>query len=109
MWDGVGPLCVYQLLADMHAAGLVDAPSVEQIGRLVGELAAGGKAGLVAAGYCAGSSSGREVAAAFVKFYGDVLAALTQEQADRLQWTPIVAEHTLCKLTRMLKKHHYVF
>lgn len=109
VWDGVGPLCIYQLLADMHAAGLVDAPSAEQVGQLVAELRAGGKCGLIDAGYCFESSSGREVRAAFVKFYEDVRGALTSEQVERLKWTPIVAEHTLCKLSRMLKQNHYVF
>lgn len=109
VWDGVGDLCIFQLLLDMHAVGLVEAPSAEEIGQIVGELRAGGKSGLTAAGYCSKSSSGREVKAAFVEFYKDVLAALTPEQADRLKWTTVVAEHTLCKLSRMLNKRHYVF
>ncbi|KAI0091806.1 hypothetical protein BDY19DRAFT_991480 [Irpex rosettiformis] len=109
LWEGVGTLCLYMFLADLHAVGLVDSPTTTQVAKIVAELRAGGVSGLEAMGYLDGSHGGKRVEQAFAKFYGDVSGSLSEEQVQRLQWNPITAEHTLCKMLRMLKRDYCTF
>ena len=109
LWDGVGSLCQFQLLADMHAAGLVDTPTAEHVGQVVASLRAGARDGLIATGHITGSSTATATQRGFVQFFDDVTSSLTEDQIQLFGWNPIVAEHTLCKLLRMLKRNKYVF
>ncbi|KAI0681800.1 hypothetical protein BC835DRAFT_1524625 [Cytidiella melzeri] len=105
--EGAGGLSEYMLLADMHAAGVVDSPTPDVVGRLVASLAKGGVAGLILLGYTAKGAGRSAVQSAFVKFYEDMRSLLSEDQLQRMQWNPITAEHTLCKFSRMYKKRCY--
>ncbi|KAI0683761.1 hypothetical protein BC835DRAFT_1422990 [Cytidiella melzeri] len=105
--EGAGDLSEYMLLADMHAAGVVDSPTPDVVGRLVASLAKGGVAGLILLGYTAKGAGRFAVQSAFVKFYEDMRSLLSEDQLQRMQWNPITAEHTLCKFSRMYKKRCY--
>ncbi|KAI0683205.1 hypothetical protein BC835DRAFT_1423536 [Cytidiella melzeri] len=105
--EGAGDLSEYMLLADMHAAGVVDSPTPDVVGRLVASLAKGGVAGLILLGYTAKGAGRFAVQSAFVKFYEDMRSQLSEDQLQRMQWNPITAEHTLCKFSRMYKKRCY--
>ena len=108
-WNGVGSLCIIQLLLDMCAVGLVDIPTVDEMGEVVGELRAGGMLGLEATGHLTASTSVNGIRKAFGQFYVDVARCLTGDELERLPWNSITAEHTLCKFHRMLKKGQYKF
>jgi hypothetical protein len=38
LWRGAGTLSLYMLIVDMHAAGLVDAPTVTDVAHIVAKL-----------------------------------------------------------------------
>ena len=107
---GCGPLGMYMLIADMHAAGLVSAPLTENMGSVLLQLNAGGLKGLRLLKYLPrnGGSSSQNVSAAFKKFYDDVHDALTPEERVDFSWNTVVAEHTLCKYLRMTNKSEYL-
>lgn len=65
LWDGVRSLCIIQLLLDMCAVGLVDIPTADQMGGVVGELRAGGMLGLEATGHLTASTSVNGIREAF--------------------------------------------
>jgi hypothetical protein len=106
-WRGVGKLNLYMLVADMCAAGLVDPPTVDDMAGIVVELRMGALAGLVSAGFCLRKCSPINVRTAFVTFYHDMTNTLSEEQANRFNWNPIVAEHMLCKFSRLLNMGVY--
>ncbi|KAI0685035.1 hypothetical protein BC835DRAFT_1310228 [Cytidiella melzeri] len=98
--EGAGDLSEYMLLANMHAAGVVDSPTPDVVAK-------GGVAGLILLGYTAKGAGRFAVQSAFVKFYEDMRSQLSEDQLQRMQWNPITAEHTLCKFSRMSKKRCY--
>ncbi len=108
LWAGAGTLSQYLLLADMHFAGLVDAPSPEDMALVVASVQLGGMLGLKSLGYLTDCATKPMVEEKFLLFYNEVTAALTDDQRKRFDWSPIVAEHTLCKLFRLRGMGHYL-
>lgn len=107
LWTGVGKLNRYLFVADMCQAGLVDLPTVEDVAAIAAFLNKGAARGLHVLDYLSEGGTGPLVQAAFVTFYEAVRSELTEEQQVEFQWNPITAEHTLCKITRILRKHRY--
>lgn len=99
-----GTLSQYLTLTDMHYAGVVTAPSIDETADMIWTLNKGGISGLVCTHYleASGSSKARatreEVRTAFAGFYRDVANSLGAEDVLKLGWNTIVAEHTLCKI-----------
>lgn len=109
----MGKLSRYLLVADMHAAGLVQAPSIEDSGSIINYLNTGAVKGLVMLGYLSGNltvngHTKQIVTAAFAQFFTEVEQSLTVTEQAEMPWNTIVAEHTLCKFTRMRKKRCYM-
>lgn len=103
----LGPLAQYLISTDLVYAGVVSMPSVEEIAQRIFSLKAGGLNGLKMLGYCPKSSSARQVIAGFKQFYEDTGSRLSIQEKEEMGWDVIMAEHTLCKITR-LKKHWIV-
>ena len=108
----MGTLSIYLLIADMVAAGVVDLPTIQDSGFIINIMDAGGIKGLKSMGYLPNSfkphtQSAQIVSAAFEEYYKNVESLLTIEERENMPWNTIVAEHTLCKLTRFQKAHHY--
>lgn len=104
-----GALGQYSLVADMCGLRLVEAPTVQEMGRVIKNLNLGGIKGLCALGYLPTQStpSMAVVVDSFSSFFTDVQSALQDHPHLHDQWTPVIAEHTLCKVTRMIKKKCY--
>ncbi|KAI0750357.1 hypothetical protein BC629DRAFT_1231353 [Irpex lacteus] len=107
LWAGVGPLSTYLFVADMHFAGLLDAPEIDDIGNIIASLQKGAMAGLRKLKYLEEVATRAQVVAAFRQFYEDVEGSLTPQQQEQFSWSPIVAEHTLCKYSRMYGEGYY--
>lgn len=107
LWAGVGDLTRYLLVADMCAAGLVDLPTLEEAANVVAFLNRGAVKGLVKLGFLTEGGTGLLARKAFATFYQAVSEELSEDQKDDFQWNPVTAEHTLCKVSRILKKSFY--
>lgn len=79
-------------------------PSAEEIGQRIYQLGKGGLRGLQFLGYCDKSPSEEGATAAFVQFVRDIEEALSVEEKTEMGWDVLVAEHCLCKISRL--KHH---
>jgi hypothetical protein len=106
-WRGVGMLNLYMLIANMCVANLVDFPTVNEVAGIVYELCMGALSGLVAAGYCVPRCSYLAIHSGFVDFYTDLTSAMLADQKTRFNWSPVVAEHLLCKLVCLLNLKLY--
>lgn len=109
----MGKLSIYLFVADMHAAGLVQLPSVQDMGLMINYLSAGAVSGLTLLGYLprsfeANASTRNLVASAFEKFFQDMQQSFTAAEQQEMPWNTIVAEHCLCKLTRIQRYQDYV-
>lgn len=108
LWAGVGDLSMFMLVLDMHFAGLIDAPTLDDITDVVSTLQKGASFGLRDLGYVNATPTRAEIAAAFQQFFYDIDTILTDEQQSAIGWSPVVAEHTLCKFSRMYGEAFYV-
>ena len=79
-------------------------PTVEEMGRTIHALKKGGLKGLQFLGYCNSPSPDADhTVQGFVAFYQDVTSSLTDAEKEEMTWDVIMAEHTLCKITRVKK------
>lgn len=108
--EDVGNLNMYLIVANMYPAGLVQLLTFENMGAILCILKAGGIKGLSHLGYLSTFSKPtvHQAVSAFQKYYEDVKSWLTPDEVQNLPWNTIVAEHTLCKYSRMFKKDFYV-
>lgn len=101
-FPGLGPLAGYLCAVDLHYAGHVQAPLLDDMGNIIRRINAGGVKGLIALGLL---PSGKDikhtddtVRDAFAIYY-DFLN-LTVEEKTRMGFDFIMCEHSLCKITR---------
>ena len=98
----------------MCAAKLVTMPTVEEMGKIIRENRSGALKGLATLHYLqckiekVKNASKDQVCAAFSRFFADVSDDLSIEEKTQMSWNTITAEHSLCKLTRMVRKGHYL-
>ncbi|KAI0084162.1 hypothetical protein BDY19DRAFT_997882 [Irpex rosettiformis] len=107
VWKGMGELSLYMLIADLHYADIVDAPTPQDVACAVSAIRKGGFFGLEKLGYVTERASKTAIEKAFVQFYEDITERLSEEQRARFKWDSIVAEHTLCKFSRAHRAGHY--
>lgn len=107
---GTGLLSQYLLCTDLAYAGVIKPPSVTEIAQQIYALKSGGLNGLRLLGYCRKSlnrprnsseSSEDMVIEAFCRFFDDIDARLEDQEKEQMGWDPLMAEHTLCKVTRL--------
>lgn len=109
----IGKLLVYLLIADMCATELVAQPSVEEMATMVYMLKAGATKGLAVLGYLlcqveiATQLKEKDIIQAFTQFYSDISSGLTAGKHHDLNWNPVTAEHSLCKIYRTDRKGFY--
>ncbi len=108
LWKGVGKLTRYMLVLDMHGAGLVDAPTLDDVATIAAAFRLGAVTGLIVLGYLHKDGRGEDAKKAFCDFYNDVRDSLSEEEIVNFQWNPMTAEHLLCKFGRMVGKKHYL-
>ena len=110
----LGTLTAYLLLTDLVYATVVEMPTAEEVAQFMYEFWKGGIRGLQILGYLpypnANASKVRTealevVVAAFSQFCEDVSQLLTEEENQKMGWNPIIAEHTLCKISRCYDRH----
>lgn len=113
----LGHLSQYLVCTDLIYAGVVSWPTAQEMGERIHWLNAGALKGLRLLGYCSQpptmvdpkNPNGttvpppqvEDVIAAFEGFYRDVDARLSTREKLDMGWDIIMAEHTLCKLTRL--------
>lgn len=105
----LGPLAQFFITDDLVYAGLVTLPTPEELAPYLQKLNAGGVKGLRMLEYCSSSSCNskpplEKLVPAFLAFYNDIDARLSTEEKSAMGWDTLVAEHMLCKMTRV-KKH----
>ena len=78
-------------------------PTIEAMGAIVYRLNSGAMAGLQLLGYVNAhtKASRDEVERQFAAFYGNIQAAIRESGRTDIDWNPIIAEHTLCKVKRL--------
>lgn len=105
----VGTLNIYLLIADMYAAGLVTAPTFDDMDAVLCALNAGGLKGLQVLGYLFGSSKPTvsDASSAFKAFYKDIESQLKPNEIQTLPWNTVIAEHSLCKCYCMFNRSLY--
>lgn len=108
LWKGVGKLTRYMLVLDMHGAGLVDPPTLDDVATVAAAFRLGAVTGLILLGYLHKDGRGEDAKQAFCDFYNDVRDSLSEEEIVNFQWNPMTAEHSLCKFSRMIGKKHYL-
>lgn len=106
-----GALSQFLLVGDMCELGLVIKPTVDEMGETIHRLGTGGLRGLSLLGYLSLPSKGKPkqstVVEAFAAFYRDIDSVLTETEKVRMKWGSITAEHSLCKIKRMVAKGFY--
>ena len=126
-----GTLSRYLICTDLVYAGAIAMPTVNSEAELIHELNSGAIKGLRFLGYCpperledtvrpkgksgealqnntkkprkARPPTREAVLVGFQNFYEDVDSMLTEEEKKSMGWDVLVAEHTLCKVSRLTK------
>ncbi|KAJ7447671.1 hypothetical protein FB451DRAFT_1035409 [Mycena latifolia] len=103
----VGNLTAHLLVADYVDRGVIEMPSVREMGRIIFKIKAGALGGLVQLGYLADEqASEEEVINAFESLYQYLEAHLTSEETALMRFNPIMLEHALCKVKRVKDLKH---
>lgn len=104
----VGKLTRLLIAGDLAYAGVIDKPTVEEMGALIAKVSKGAIAGMVYLNLLPGRAKNyhypaRQTALAFKELYDRLKEELSDDERDRMGMDAIVLEHSLCKLKRMHK------
>lgn len=104
-----GDLQKYLWVADMVCIGLVDQPTLDDLGRQIKLLGAGGQKGLQMLGLVKNRKGGtqEEITAAVKSLYHYVDQTLTAKEKEEMDFSAVMLEHALCKLSRTDKIESY--
>lgn len=108
----IGPLAGYLITADYVYAGLVEKPSIEEMGEIIWKLNKGGAKGLSKLGIYLPAAAAKGVRRggkedcikAFECVYSYLSTHLSQEKQKRMGFDVIMVEHLLCKYHRAVSK-----
>lgn len=107
----VGNLTGYLFLADLACSGVVQEPTAEEVGYYVAKMDKGAWTALDELGLTLPRNHATEVsiledmaAGAFEQLYDDLRAVLGEQTATKLEFSPILLEHVLCKYQRLSRK-----
>ena len=107
---GFGGLTEWLFLGDLCSHGVLAYPTPEELGPIIHRINAGAKGGLLLTGFIhqadpVGRPTKEETSEGFVRFYHAVETAFqTLPFTDPLaSWNTVVAEHVLCKVSRLRK------
>ncbi|KAJ6447338.1 hypothetical protein C8R45DRAFT_850913 [Mycena sanguinolenta] len=116
----IGSLAGFLLASDFVYAGVVQAPTVVEVGTIIRNINKGGVRGLELLGLISArqAGSGRssswkmadsaEVQAGFAKLYGFLDSELTAAQKAHMVFDGIMVENSLCKLSRVHRENVFV-
>ncbi len=101
----IGPLAGYLLAADMSYTGVVAAPSVEEVGRVIRKNGLGSLSGMVSLNLVSGKKdSVANVVRATEQIYGVLMDAMSAEVREAIRFDAITVEHVLCKYGRCMRE-----
>ncbi len=100
---GVGKLTSALCASDLVYSGLVEMPSVEEMGNLVCRIGAGAVKGLVALRLVQGQGPSSKVFPIFCRLYRALDSSLDAELKAKMDFDVIMFEHLLCKYHRVQK------
>ena len=104
-FSNVGPLTAYLLVADYVEAGLVQEPTLDELAQLILELNRGALQGLRALGLLPLGKHHKvtpsDVLLAVKKIWAYLEETLSGEVKEKIQLSPILLEHALCKYSRL--------
>ncbi|KAG6914191.1 hypothetical protein DXG01_001861 [Tephrocybe rancida] len=107
----IGSLTAYLLTCNYVYASVVQAPSDEELGKLLAHIHKGAVAGLQYLGFLPrgekfkGQSGAGEVAEAFAWAVKSISNMFTEDQREKVMFDNIMAENLLCKFARMINRH----
>ncbi|KAJ7763760.1 hypothetical protein B0H16DRAFT_1311070 [Mycena metata] len=114
----IGPLVGFLLAGDFSYTGVVQSPTVDDVGEIIRGINKGGVKGLELLGLVRPREKGTgrafkmasmvEVKAGFSKLQGFLDTKLTAAQKAHMIFDPIMSENSLCKLTRVVKAKMFV-
>ena len=92
-------------LGDYYVAGLLDLPTVLDMGDIIHKINAGGVSGLCKMGFLDKDPKGKYncgvVQEAFSKYYNWISSITSEAERLRWRWNVITAENHLCKHSRL--------
>ena len=108
----LGLLARYLITTDLVYGGLVMQPTPEDIAPFIFDLKAGGAKGLRYLGYCSPAPkvyttktafmpTKPDILQGFISFFEDIDSRLSREEKIAMGWDAIMAEHALCKVSRL--------
>lgn len=101
---GIGKLTSALCASDLVYAGLVEAPSVEDMGNLVCSIKAGAVKGIKALGLVDKNAVTSKIFPIFGRLYHSLHSSLDDTQRARMDFDVIMYEHLLCKYHRAHNK-----
>ncbi|KAJ7736466.1 hypothetical protein B0H16DRAFT_1730802 [Mycena metata] len=114
----IGPLAGFLLAGDFSYTGVVQSPTVDDVGEIIRGINTGGVKGLELLGLVRPREKGTgrafkmasmvEVKAGFSKLQGFLDTKLTAAQKAHMIFDPIMSENSGCKLTRVVKAKMFV-
>lgn len=104
----IGPLTRLLIAGDLVYAGIIAAPTVEEMGGLVASTSKGALQGLIELNLLRPMEKGDgsypdKVIHAFTSLYHNLKESLTSEEWKRMGMDVLVLEHSLCKFKRLKK------
>ena len=105
LFRNIGPLTTMLICGDLALAGVLELPSVEELGRVISRLGLGAKRGLFQLGLISDLKTAREdeVVKAFKNLFSYLDMELTPAEKQDMSFSPLMLEHTLCKYGRFCK------
>lgn len=103
MYPTIGLLIGYLICTDLVYAGVLDPPSLEDMGKGVASIGKGGRAGLKWLGLIGEDASRDDVSSSFQSLYR-YLKAHFPAQFPSLHLDMFIVEHGLCKYKRLMKQ-----
>jgi hypothetical protein len=99
VFPGLGPLKSYLLAADYALAGKAQLPTKEELGKIIHYIGKGARTGLMYMGL--DCSTAENTASSFGSVVDALEATLAVDRKLQMQFSPMIVEHVLCKLSRL--------
>ena len=96
-FDLIGPLIAVLLAGDYSCAGKFDMPDAHTMGGYIKSISAGALGCMKLMGMVSGKGDKKSCQKAFVDLYEALDLALTDEEKSKMNFSPIMLEHAMCK------------
>jgi hypothetical protein len=99
----IGSLSALLICGDLIEAGLVLMPSPREFGELISKVDKGAKEGMTKTGLVKTGANREELCKAFTSLDLALLQELTENEKELMGYNVVMLEHTLCKISRLMK------